>query len=188
MAPTQLVDLLEGLGDRVAAVFPRTAPHSPAETVEAATALASEAGADALLAVGGGAAIDTAKLVGARLDGLPALDELTSLNAEPAALGRFLTAGIPLLAAPTTISRAAFSADGSYSLAGRKWIVRHESMRPQAVVLDAELSALDSRRFASGAFTALSHCVAGLRAARRIRSRSRWPAGASTRFSTASRR
>ena len=54
--------------DLVAARFTGVRTHVPAETVDEAAATAVVAQADAILAVGGGSAIDTAKAVSARLD------------------------------------------------------------------------------------------------------------------------
>jgi maleylacetate reductase len=58
-------------------VFRGVRPHAPADTVDSAVA-ASE-GADGLLAVGGGSAIDTAKAVSART-GLPVVSVPTTYS------------------------------------------------------------------------------------------------------------
>ncbi|HSL63887.1 MAG TPA: iron-containing alcohol dehydrogenase, partial [Gaiellaceae bacterium] len=65
----------------VAAVYAGVLPHAPVATVEAAVRAAEQAGADAVVALGGGSAIDTAKAVSAR-------------------------AGVPVVAVPTTYAGA----------------------------------------------------------------------------------
>jgi alcohol dehydrogenase class IV len=55
-------------GDIVAARFTGVRAHVPAETVESAVGTAASAQADAVLAIGGGSAMDTAKAVSARLE------------------------------------------------------------------------------------------------------------------------
>ncbi|HSC92823.1 MAG TPA: iron-containing alcohol dehydrogenase [Gaiellaceae bacterium] len=74
------------LADRstVAAVYDGVRSHAPVETVEEACAAAVAAGADAVVALGGGSAVDTAKAVSARL-------------------------AIPVVAVPTTYAGAEFT-------------------------------------------------------------------------------
>lgn len=55
--------LRSGLGDRLAAVFDGVLPHTPLETVRAATALFARSGADVVVSVGGGSATDTGKAI-----------------------------------------------------------------------------------------------------------------------------
>src|SRR5579875_2954899 len=51
------------LGSRCAAVYDGVLPHTPLETVEAATAAFAQSGADVIVSVGGGSATDTGKAV-----------------------------------------------------------------------------------------------------------------------------
>ena len=50
-----------GLGDKLAAVFPEVTSHTPIEMVRRGLDVFHQAGADALVTVGGGSAIDAGK-------------------------------------------------------------------------------------------------------------------------------
>ena len=51
------------LGDRLAGVYDRISQHTPSTEVQAAAAAFDDSGADAVVSVGGGSVIDTAKAV-----------------------------------------------------------------------------------------------------------------------------
>jgi len=106
--PTLAV-VLAALG-RPATVFPGSRPHTPCEAVEAGAAIARDARADAIVAVGGSAAVDCAKGIGVllatgveRVARLEPLDFRNLFAPSPAPPAR-----LPLVAVTTTLSFAEF--------------------------------------------------------------------------------
>jgi maleylacetate reductase len=110
-----LADLAAALGDRLVGTFDGVRAHIPMEDILAASAAARAAQADLLLAVGGGSAIDAAKVV------VLCLRRDISSEAELAARKGFgptrdasyrpadAVAWIPMVAVPTTLSAAEFT-------------------------------------------------------------------------------
>jgi alcohol dehydrogenase class IV len=61
LARSRVLELVRKAAGCDVSVFPGSRPHTPSEVVDAGAAMAREHGADALIAVGGGSAIDGAK-------------------------------------------------------------------------------------------------------------------------------
>jgi maleylacetate reductase len=118
-------------------------PHVPVETVREAAALARELGADGLVALGGGSAIDTCKAVVAELAG--------DGETEPPRV----------IAVPTTYAGAEWTAGFGMLLApGRKAGGRDERAAPVAVVYDPVLTVgLPLADTVGTAMNALAHCA-----------------------------
>ena len=136
----------ERLGLPVVAVFDGVRPHVPAETVQAAAARAVEVGADGLVGLGGGAAIDTSKAVAAAL----LRDDLVDHPER-----------MPVVAVPTTYAGAEWTSYYGVLLEpGRKGGGRDERARPVAAVYDAELTLeLPVPDTVGTAMNALAHCA-----------------------------
>ena len=109
-----------GLGDRLAAVFAEVKPHTPIEMVERGLSMYRDSGADALVTVGGGSAIDAGKAIQIRL--------ATGGDLKPYAI-RYAPGGamekpplpkrtVPHVAVPTTAGSASITADCSSTLRG----------------------------------------------------------------------
>lgn len=131
----------------VAGVFDGVRPHVPVETVAAAADRALELEVDGLVGLGGGAAIDTAKAVVARLRE-----------------GRLVTIGYKVVAVPTTYAGAEWTPYFGLLLGpGRKGGGLDEHARPVAAVYDAELT-LDLPVDATVGTTmnGLAHCAEAL--------------------------
>jgi len=131
----------------VAGVFDGVRPHVPVETVERATAHALELGADGLVGLGGGAAIDTCKAVVARL----------------------LESGLvfqehKVVAVPTTYAGAEWTPYFGMLLApGRKGGGMDERATPVAAIYDPELQlGLPLADSVGTAMNGLAHCVEAL--------------------------
>jgi alcohol dehydrogenase class IV len=132
------------LGGRLAGVFDGTRPHSPVEVVREATGLAARVEADAVVSVGGGSAIDTAKgIVHFRLE----------------------ESGVRLahVAVPTTLSGGEFTGAAGITHGPIKKLYRGPHMPASLVILDPEAAAITplSLLLPSG-LNALHHCVEGV--------------------------
>jgi maleylacetate reductase len=124
----------------VAAVFDGVQPHVPVESVRVAAGLAMESGADALVALGGGSAIDTCKAVVAEL--LPERELKT-------------------IAVPTTYAGAEWTSFfGVLQAPGRKGGGSEERAKPVAAIYDPTLTlTLPLPDTVGTALNALAHCA-----------------------------
>lgn len=128
------------LGTALAGRFDGVAPHVPGSAVEALGALARERGADVLVALGGGAAIDLCKASAAGTE-------------------------MRVLAVPTTYGGSELTMHAGRTDGRAKSPV--VSGAPRAVVYDPELTYdLPLRAGAGSAMNALAHCVEALYAPR----------------------
>ena len=130
----------------VVGTFDGVLPHVPVETVRAAADRAREAGADGLVGLGGGSAMDTCKAVVA---------ELAARGIDP--LPR-------VVAVPTTYAGAEWTPYFGMLLApGRKGGGGDERARPVAAIYDPELSVgLPLAATVGTAMNALAHCAEAL--------------------------
>ncbi len=136
----RLVPAVEPLvGDRLAGRFSEVAQHAPARDVARAAQEARRVRADALLSLGGGSPIDTAKAVAFSLaTGIDLAAEDGLARARAATVERAL----PHLAIPTTLSVAELSGSAGMSAEGtrEKVGVLAPELRPAVVFYDAELA------------------------------------------------
>jgi maleylacetate reductase len=165
--PEGLATRLSGeLGALSVGVFDAIASHSPRTDVIAGALAAQRAGADMLVALGGGSVIDATKLMQFCLWAkLTSPDQL-----DPWRLGRGpdrkdpagVVSGIRMIAAPTTLSAAEFTAvsgvtDGEIKV---KEAYTHPDMAPRAVVLDPAITLeTPSRLWSSTGIKAIDHAV-----------------------------
>jgi alcohol dehydrogenase class IV len=110
VARSATLEIVRAALGRPSTLFAGSRPHTPAETVDAGAAIARECRADAIVAVGGSAAVDCAKgiavLSATGLERVAQLEPLRFQNLfERRAVGR---PPIPLLAVTTTLSFAEF--------------------------------------------------------------------------------
>lgn len=101
-----------GLGDRLAGVFDGTTPEKSVESVYEGLTAVDDEDADALVAVGGGSSIDTARAVRAVWEDGRSYGELREYVAERGALP-VPEDPMPLVAVPTTLAGADLSPGGS---------------------------------------------------------------------------
>ena len=129
----RLVDIL---GARAAGLHAQAVVHVPKAVAEAG--LAAAAGADGLVAAGGGAAIGLAKII--------ARDH-----------------ALPILAVPTTYSGSEATAIWGISEGERKFTGKDARVLPRAIVYDPDLTlGLPAAVSAASAMNAIAHCVEGL--------------------------
>jgi maleylacetate reductase len=135
--------LVAPLRDRIAATFTAVREHVPLATAEAARATAAAADADGVLSIGGGSTTGAAKAVA-------------------------LTAGIPVVAVPTTYSGSEVTPVWGLTVDGRKTTGIDPAVLPRVVVYDPELTASLPRELAvASGFNALAHGVEAFWAPRR---------------------
>lgn len=142
VAPSRHADgarqIAAALGERCAGLFCTTEPQVQSELADSATKQAREAGADWLLAHGGGTPIGLAKAIALQLP-------------------------VSLAAVPTTYAGSERTDIWGLTRDGHKLTGRDERVRPRLVVYDPELlRALDRHVALDSLFNALAHAVEAL--------------------------
>ena len=159
------------LGNKCAAVFDRTPPHTPRKAVIEATEMARAAGADLIVTVGGGSVTDAAKAVQLCLANdirsAEALDALRPVKGPDGTIGPppCKAPTVRQIAVPTTLSAGEFSAiSGVTDERTRvKELFRHPRIIPSAVVLDPAITVHTPEwLFLSTGIRAVDHCVEGI--------------------------
>lgn len=130
--------LAEALGDTHAGTFPEARMHVPVELAVRAAKRASELGADAGVAVGGGSAIGLGKAIA-------------------------LKHSIPVVAVPTTYAGSEMTSIWGLTDTGGKRTGRDPKVLPASVVYDPELSiALPLRTSVTSGLNTVAHAVEAL--------------------------
>ncbi len=136
---------IEALGDRFAGKFDALPAHSPRESVIAGAREVRAAGADRILAIGGGSVIDSTKVILQALwYDIDDVDTLATIANGKHAGGRQPDdwqrdpQALRMIAVPTTLSAAEFShrAGVTDTSTGRKLAFAHPLAAPEAVILD----------------------------------------------------
>jgi maleylacetate reductase len=131
----RVATLLDPLGGRVVGTFTEVREHVPLPTAEAARDAAAAAGADLLLAIGGGSTIGAAKAVA-------------------------MTARLPIVAVPTTYAGSEITPIWGLTENGRKTTGVDPAVLPRVVIYDPTLTAtLPPDLAAASGFNALAHAV-----------------------------
>lgn len=134
----QSAPIVDRLGERLAASFDEAMVHVPTETLAACLAAHKAAGADALVAVGGGSAIGLGKLVAA-------------------------ATRTPLVAIPTTYSGAEMTPFNAVTENGQKVQKRDAAMLPACVIYDPALTVgLPLAVAGPSMMNAVAHAVEGM--------------------------
>src|SRR5215467_7840228 len=135
-----------GLGERLAATFEQVQPHVPESQVAEATAIAAKHGVDAVVGLGGGSAIGTAKAVGIALAEQRANHSLVAVVAIPTTY-----AGSEM----TPVYGVTRQVDGL----ARKMTVSDPRIAPRLVIYDPQVTLdLPPEMTASTGINALAHC------------------------------
>lgn len=131
-------DLVEALGAGVAGVFDRAKVHVPSDTAEAALGEAQQAGADVLVAPGGGSAIGVAKAVA-------------------------METALPIVALPTTYSGSEMTSVWGITGEDGKRTGRSAAAAPRVVLYDPSRTlSLPPRLSALSGMNAVAHAVEAL--------------------------
>lgn len=156
-----LRDALAALGDRIAGLYAGVTAHSPVAAVLEGSNAARQAGADILIAIGGGSAIDAAKVMQACIwHDLRTSADLDGYRERPPSLPA--APSLRMIAVPTTLSAAEFTyiAGITNTKQGIKYIFSNPYLIPRVVILDpaATLHTPD-RLFLATGLRAVDHCV-----------------------------
>jgi maleylacetate reductase len=126
---------LSTVADEVAGTFTAVRQHVPVETARAAREHAARVRADAVLAVGGGSSLGTAKAIA-------------------------LTTGLPIVAVPTTYAGSEMTPVWGLTEDARKTTGRDPRVLPRTVLYDPELTvSLPADVSAASGLNALAHAV-----------------------------
>ena len=142
-----LASVIDGLGDLHAGTYAGITAHSPRPCVVEGAAMARAAGADLIVAVGGGSVIDATKTILIALwQNVTTVDELDAYRAgkpkegaaPPSEAIRPPADAIRMVAVPTTLSAAEFNAFAGISdpRKGIKESFGHRLIVPRVIVLD----------------------------------------------------
>ncbi|MET7686896.1 maleylacetate reductase [Streptomyces sp. NPDC005483] len=128
----------EALGDSCAGLHAEARMHVPVEDADRAVAVAREAGADGVVAVGGGSSIGLGKAIALRT-------------------------GLPLIAVPSTYSGSEMTPVWGLTEGGSKRTGRDPKVQPRSVVYDPELTlSLPVPLTVTSGVNALAHAVEAL--------------------------
>jgi maleylacetate reductase len=132
---TQAQALAAALGDRAAGVFAGAAMHTPVEITEQAVAAFAAAGADCVVALGGGSTVGLGKAIALRT-------------------------GADQVVIPTTYAGSEMTDILGETEAGRKTTRRDPAIRPETVIYDVALTAsLPVTMTVTSAFNAIAHAM-----------------------------
>jgi maleylacetate reductase len=141
------------LGDLFAGRIDGVAQHVPTEVAENARTKARETGADAVVAIGGGSAIGLAKAIALTAGTSPA-------GGAVGGTGGGATAGVVVVAVPTTYAGSEMTPVWGETAEGRKSTGSDVRVLPRVVVYDPVLSrGLPVKVTAASVANAIAHCV-----------------------------
>jgi len=153
----------EATNTAIAAEFSETEPHTPRETIVAASRAAREARPDGIISFGGSTVIDTAKGVALAL----AAEVTCAADFDRYARSSRGSIGLdgkmlPHVALPTTLSGAEYSCDIGITnaLLRKKEIFRYDSLAPRSILLDPLLtSATPARLWSATGIKVMSDAI-----------------------------
>ena len=123
------------LGDRVVGRYTGVRQHVPAAVADEVRSVAAEVGADGILSIGGGSTTGTAKILA-------------------------LSAGIPIVAVPTTYAGSEMTPVWGLTTDGRKETGVDARVQPREVIYDSDLVAeLPDEVAVVSALNAMAHCI-----------------------------
>lgn len=149
-----LAPIEAALGERLAATYERVQPHVPESQVAEATALAAEHQVDAVIGLGGGSAIGTAKAVAVALG-------------EQRAEQRADQSTVAVIAIPTTYAGSemtpVYGVTRQVDGVARKMTVTNPKAAPRLTIYDPLLTLdLPPRMTAGTGINAIAHCIEAL--------------------------
>jgi maleylacetate reductase len=167
----EIVKIAEALGERYAGVFDGVAQHTTREGAIETTRAAREAGADLIVAIGGGSVVDIAKITTLCLEhNVTDEDGLDGFEIQVDDKGRrkvrnFRGPSVRMIAVPSSLSGGEYNAaclvtDGRRKL---KQTFFHSKMMPLTIVLDPQLLRYAPESLLLGSGTrAMDHAIEAL--------------------------
>lgn len=161
-ASPQFAELVSSMGERVAAVHTQVEAHNPVKGLAELVDLAQSVNADVIIGIGGGSAIDAAKLtalgVGEGITGPQDFLRYSISHGLPDLTGT----PVPVIAVPTTLSAAEWNGVAAFvdDVTDTKELTRYLALTPNTVVLDPDLAALTPRSlWTTTGVRAIDHAV-----------------------------
>jgi len=137
------------LGDRLSGDFDRVPQHTTRTSAVALAKAAADAGADLLVAIGGGSVVDAVKIAAMCMeheifeeDGLDGYEINPAPSAFATAAKAFRAPRVRSVVVPTTLSGGEYNAGALVTDTRRDWkqIFHHPLMMPLAIILDPAIS------------------------------------------------
>jgi len=163
-ATDEIEKIRKALGDRHAATLDGVPQHTTRDVVTQIARQASEAGADLVVAIGGGSVVDAAKIVlmcmeheifePAGLDGFETTPERR--------FGPFRTPKVRMIAIPSTLSGGEYNSGALVTDTSRKLkqIFNHPMMMPRSIILDPAVTKYTPEKLWLGSGTrAMDHGI-----------------------------
>lgn len=150
--------VLEALGMAPADVFDETVPNPTEAQAKLATARYKDAGADGIIAVGGGSSMDMAKAVGLLASHDKPLETYAAVSGGAKHIGKIP----PLIAIPTTAGTGSEVSVGAVVILenGRKETIVSPNLIPATAICDPDLTVgLPPHLTAATGMDAVTHCI-----------------------------
>ena len=160
----EIEKIREGLGERYAATFDGIPQHTTREVVVQIARQAREAGADLMVAIGGGSVVDAAKIVLMCVEHeIFEQDGLDGYETTPERrLGPFRNPRVRMIAIPSTLSGGEYNSGTLVTDTRRKLkqIFNHPMMMPRTIILDPAITKYTPEKLWLGSGTrAMDHGI-----------------------------
>jgi len=163
-------DIRKALGDRYAETFDGVPQHTTREVVVQIARQAKSAGADLVVAIGGGSVVDAAKIVLMCMEHeIFEQDGLDGFETTPERrFGQFRTPKVRMIAIPSTLSGGEYNSGALVTDTRRKLkqIFNHPMMMPRSIILDPAMTG--TRRRSSGWAQAPARWITASRRSARV--------------------
>lgn len=161
-ASQQFAGLVRSLGEKAVGVYTTVEAHNPVKRLAELVEIAQSTQADVVIGIGGGSAIDAAKLTALGVgEGIHRSSDFLRYSISHG-LPDLANTPIPVIAVPTTLSAAEWNGVAAFvdDTTDTKELTRYLALTPKTVVLDPDLCALTPRNLwvTTGA-RALDHAV-----------------------------
>jgi len=157
-------DIRKALGDRYADTFDGVPQHTTREVVVQIARKAKSAGADLVVAIGGGSVVDAAKIVLMCMEHeIFEQDGLDGFETTPERrFGQFRTPKVRMIAIPSTLSGGEYNSGALVTDTRRKLkqIFNHPMMMPRSIILDPAMTRYTPEKLWLGSGTrAMDHGI-----------------------------